>query len=278
MKTFKFNRLASVLAHQIPMLVLCVLALYPTYFMLASSLKTEEEYANNNLGMPATPTLENYRRILTTEDFLTWAGNSVILTVGSVILSVAIGALAAYPFSRMTFPGKSGLFNIIVGLMVIPPIVLVVPLFVFLAKLRLINSYATTIAIYVATLLPFSIYLLTQFFEAVPNELLDAARMDGCSSLQVLSLILIPLSQPALITLAVVNALYVWNELLIALMFMQSDTLKTLMIGVTLFSSRSLNVPLLMAGLVLVTLPIVALYTTLQQFFIQGLTAGSLKE
>ena len=278
MRTFSLNRLSSALTHQIPMLVLCVLALFPTYFMVASSLKTEEEYANNNIGLPAAPTLENYRRILTTEDFLTWAGNSVILTVSSVILSVAIGALAAYPFSRMTFPGKSGLFNIIVGLMVIPPIVLVVPLFVFLAKLRLINSYATTTAIYVATLLPFSIYLLTQFFEAVPTELLDAARMDGCSSLQVLSLILIPLSQPALITLAVVNALYVWNELLIALMFMQSDTLKTLMIGVTLFSSRNLNVPLLMAGLVLVTLPIVALYTTLQQFFIQGLTAGSLKE
>jgi ABC-type glycerol-3-phosphate transport system permease component len=266
------------LARQIPLLLLCALALYPTYFMVASSLKSDGEYASNALGPPLAPTLANYRQILSDEAFPVWMKNSLLLTGASVVCSLIVGSLAAYPLSRMEFPGKAGLFNGIVALMVVPPILIVIPLFVFLARLQLVNTYPAAIAIYVATLLPFSIYLLSRFFEAIPGELLDAARIDGCSSLQALWQVIVPLSRPALITLGVVNALYVWNELLIALVFLQSDKLKTLMIGVTLFSSRSLNEPLVMAGLVLVVLPIVALYVAGQQFFIQGLTAGSLRE
>jgi ABC-type glycerol-3-phosphate transport system permease component len=266
------------LARQAAMLALCGLALYPTYFMLASALKTQEAYRADPLGLPAMPTFDNFSLILSDEAFPVWLSNSALLTAASVALALIVSALAAYPLSRMEFPGKTGLLNAIVSLMIVPPILLVIPLFVFLSRLQLVNTYPAAIAIYVATLLPFSIFLLTRFFAAIPDELLDAARIDGCSSLQALGLVIVPLSGPALITLGVVNALYVWNELLIALVFLQSDSLKTLMIGVTLFSSRNLDVPLVMAGLVLVALPIVGLYVAGQQFFIQGLTAGSLRE
>jgi ABC-type glycerol-3-phosphate transport system permease component len=278
MKVLRTNSFWSTLFRQIPLLVLCLLALYPTYFMLISSTKTGEEYVTNNLGLPAEFTLENYVRILTDENFPTWLQNSTILTVTSVFLSLVVSSLAAFPFSRMRFFGRTALLNGIVALMIIPPIVLIIPLFVATARLQLLNTYPAAITIYVATLLPFSIYLLTQFFAAIPSELLEAARIDGGSSLHVLVYILVPLSRPALITLGVVNALYVWNELLIALVFLQADRLKTLMIGVTLFSARNLNIPLVMAGLVLVVLPIVALYLAGQQFFIHGLMTGSLKE
>lgn len=268
----------GMVARQLPLIVLCLLALFPTYFMLVSSFKAPGEYSAAPLGLPASPTVANYARILADPDFPVWLRNSVVLTATSVLLSLAVASLAAYPLSRMDFPGKAILFNLILSLMIVPPILLVVPLFVFLSGLRLVNTFSAAIAIYVATLLPFSIFLLTRFFEALPGELLDAARIDGCNSLQALLRVMLPLSGPALITLGIVNALYVWNELLIALMFLQSDRLKTLMIGVTLFSSRSLDVPLVMAGLVLAVLPIVALYAAGQQFFIQGLTAGSLRE
>jgi ABC-type glycerol-3-phosphate transport system permease component len=278
MKATRTNSPWAKLSHQIPLLVMCLLALYPTYFMLVSSFKTDEDYRTNSLGLPSQITLENYVRILTDENFPTWLQNSTILTVTSVLLSLVVSSLAAFPFSRMRFFGRTVLLNSIVALMIIPPIVLIIPLFVATARLQLLNTYPAAIMIYVATLLPFSIYLLTQFFAAIPSELLEAARIDGASSLHVLGHILVPLSRPALITLGVVNALYVWNELLIALVFLQSDRLKTLMIGVTLFSARNLNIPLVMAGLVLVVLPIVALYLAGQQFFIRGLMTGSIKE
>jgi raffinose/stachyose/melibiose transport system permease protein len=278
MKVGNLHRLIASGVRQLPLLLLCLLALYPTYFMLNSSLKTNDEYRANSFGLPELPTIDNYRQILADENFSTWLKNSSILTAASVLLSLVVSSLAAYPFSQMRFVGKTVLFYGIVALMVVPPIILIIPLFVAIARLQLLNTYPTAIIIYVATLLPFSIYLLTQFFKAIPADLLEAARIDGASSLNILVYLLVPLSRPALITLGVVNALYVWNELLIALVFLQADQLKTLMIGVTLFSARSLNVPLVMAGLVLVMLPIVALYIAGQQFFIHGLTAGSIKE
>jgi ABC-type glycerol-3-phosphate transport system permease component len=262
----------------LPLLVVSALALFPTYFMLASSFKSRIEFRVNALGLPVNPTLSNYTEIIQNENFLIWIRNSVILTLSSVILSVIISALAAYAFSRMRFPGKHLIFNVVVSLMVVPPIVVLIPLFVLMARIGLINTYFSAIIIYVGTLLPFSIYLLTRFFDSVPQELMDSAYIDGASELQTLISILLPLTKPALITLGVVNALYVWNELLIALVFLQQDQLKTLMIGVTLFSTtQNLNIPLVMTGCVLAALPIVTLYVIGQQYFIQGLTEGALR-
>lgn len=276
---FRIHRLVAGLARHIPMMVLCVVALFPTYFMVTTSLKDNSEYLFNKVGLPHSPTLANFAEIFAKESFLVWVRNSIILTVGSVLVSMAVAALASYAFSRMEFRGKEILFNSTVSLMIVPTILMIVPLFVLMARVRLINTYPGTISIYVGTLLPFSIYLLTRFFETIPQELIDAASIDGCSGLQVLTRIVIPLSRPAFITLGVVNTFYVWNELLVALVFMQRDHLKTLMVGVTLFSTyRNMNVPLVMAGLVLSVLPVVTLYLVGQQYFIRGLTAGSLRD
>jgi len=276
--TIEPTRILSALAKQGPMVLVAIGALLPTYFMLTTALKTSSEYLVNKMGLPQAPTLANFVEIITGENFFIWVRNSIVLTGGSVVVSILVSALASYAFSRMEFRGKETFFNLLTSLMIVPPILILIPLFVFMARLRLINTFPGTILIYVGTLLPFSTYLLTRFFDAVPQELIDAAVIDGCSSLQVLSKIIAPLSQPALITLGVVNTFYVWNELLIALVFMQHDNLKTLMIGVTLFRYHFMNVPLIMAGLVLSALPVVALYIAGQQYFIRGLTEGSLRE
>jgi ABC-type glycerol-3-phosphate transport system permease component len=162
--------------------------------------------------------------------------------------------------------------------MVIPPVVMVVPLFVSMVRVQLVNTYTGTILIYTGLLLPFSIYLMTNFFQTIPHEIIEAARIDGCSTFGVFWKIMLPLAAPAVVTLVVVNALWVWNELLIALVFMQKDELKTLMVGISAMRSRNyVNIPATMAGLTIATIPIVVVYMLGQRYFIRGMTAGAVK-
>jgi ABC-type glycerol-3-phosphate transport system permease component len=255
-----------------------ILSLFPVYFMTVSAFKTKSEYIANKWGLPASFTMANFDTALAGEKFFLRFSNSIILTVGAVSISLVIACLAAFAFARMEFRGKRTLFNIILSLMVVPPVVMIIPLFVSMASWHLVNTYQGTILIYTGLLLPFSIYLMTNFFRSIPKEIIEAARMDGCSNLGVFWRIMLPLSAPALITLIVVNALWVWNELLIALVFMQKDELKTLMVGISALRSRNyVDIPATMAGLLIATIPIVILYMFGQRFFIRGLTSGAVK-
>jgi ABC-type glycerol-3-phosphate transport system permease component len=255
-----------------------LLSLFPVYFMAVSAFKTKAEYMANKWGLPATLSTANFDTALAGEKFFLRFANSTILTVGAIGASLIIACLAAYAFARMEFPGKRTLFNIILSLMVVPPVVMIIPLFVSMVRWHLINTYQGTILIYTGLLLPFSIYLMTNFFRAIPREIIEAARMDGCSNLGVFWRIMLPLSAPAVVTLLVVNALWAWNELLIALVFMQKDELKTLMVGISSMRSRNyVDIPATMAGLLIATIPIVVVYIFGQRFFIRGLTSGAVK-
>jgi len=255
-----------------------LLSLFPVYFMIVSAFKTRFEYIEDKWGLPQSLYWANFNTALAGEKFFIRFANSSILTVGSVFVSLIIACLAAYAFARMEFFGKRTLFNIILSLMVVPPVVMIVPLFVAMVRWKLVNTYQGTILIYTGLLLPFSIYLMTNFFRTIPREIIEAARIDGCSSLRVFWNIMMPLSAPALITLIVVNALWVWNELLIALVFMQKDELKTLMVGIAALRSRNyVDIPATMAGLLIATIPIVIVYMFGQRYFIRGLTGGAVK-
>lgn len=255
-----------------------LLSLFPVYFMAVSAFKSRSEYITDKWGLPDVLVWSNFDKALAGEKFFNRFANSAILTAGAVAVSLLIACLAAYAFARMNFPGKKTLFNIILSLMVVPPVVMVVPLFVSWVRWGMINTHHGTILIYTGLLLPFSIYLMTNFFKAIPREIIEAARIDGCSSFGILRRIMMPLSAPALITLIVVNALWVWNELLIALVFMQKDDLKTLMVGISSMPSRNyVDIPLIMAGLLIATIPIVIVYMFGQRYFIRGLTGGAVK-
>ena len=170
------------------------------------------------------------------------------------------------------------MLGLLVALMVVPPVVLLVPLFVFGVRIGQISTFRLVILIYVGLMLPFSVYMLTNFFRTIPASMIEAAVIDGASSWRVFRRIVLPLSAAPLVTLGVVNLLWVWNELLIALVFLQDDSKKTLMVGITGFQSRySLDVPAIMAGLTLATLPIVTVYIFGQRFFVRGLVSGALK-
>ena len=260
------------------LLVSAFLALVPTLYMIMTALKSEEEYAIDKLGLPDAPVFENFRAVMIDSPFLGWMANSALLVVGAVLLSTAVSCLAAYAIACMEFKGREALLALSTSLMAVPPVVMIVPLFVLYTQLGLISTYQGTIIIYAGLITPFSVYLLTTFFRTVPKELFESARMDGAGPFRILVRIVLPLSLPAIVTLVVVNSLYVWNDLLIAIIFLQDDAKRTLMAGISVFQGRYNNqVPLTMAGMVIASAPMLILYIVFQKHFIRGLMAGAIK-
>jgi ABC-type glycerol-3-phosphate transport system permease component len=252
-----------------------VMTLYPLYFIVITAFKTRKEYLSNQLWPPANPTLDNLREAFRGGQLLTWVANSLLLTTVSVLLAAIVAALAAYPIARSRFPGRTAFLGLNVVLMVVPPVVLIVPLFLFFVDRGMVNSRLAVVIIYVGLLIPFSVYMLVNFFATIPRSLEEAARIDGAGSLRILWSVIAPLSAPAIVTVVVVNAVWVWNELLVALVFLQDDNARTLTAGLTFFQGRFLtNEPLVMTGALIATVPMLLLYIAGQRFFIRGLTAG----
>lgn len=259
------------------LLVVTALALFPVYVMVTAAFKTQQDFLAHPWSPFVRPTLDGFGAALD-DQFPSWFANTALLSAGAVVCTLVLAALAGWGFARWSFRGRDTVLGVLVSLMVVPPVVLLVPLFVFGVELGMISTFRLVILIYVGLMLPFSVYMLANFFRTIPASMIEAAVMDGASSWRVFRLIVLPLSAAPLATLAVVNLLWVWNELLIALVFLQDDSKKTLMVGITGFQSRySLDVPVIMAGLTLATLPIVAVYVFGQRFFVRGLVSGAVK-
>jgi ABC-type glycerol-3-phosphate transport system permease component len=260
------------------MLIFTALAAFPIYFMLVNAFKSNAEYVTNAFGPPHDWTTETMRHALSSGSLYRWLANSALITAASVGISTTLAAFAAYPIALMQWRAGRYLLAVLISLMAVPPIVLVIPLFQEAVSLQVLNTYGAVIVIYTGLLLPFSTFLLATFFRGLPFTLFEAARIDGAGTLRILLAIVIPLSRAALMTVVIVQALWVWNEVLIALVFLQQDNLRTLMVGLTVFQSRyHLDVPLVMAGMLWATIPMVALFLAGQRFFVRGLTAGGVK-
>jgi len=271
------RRLAATVSKHGLLILASLIALFPVYVMITAAFKTQSSFLAHPWAPIADPTLAGFRTALN-DQFPRWLGNTVFLSFGAVAVTLLVAALAAWGFARWSFRGRDAVLGILVALMVVPPVVLLVPLFVFGVRIGQISTFRLVILIYVGLMLPFSVYMLTNFFRTIPASLIEAAVIDGASSWRVFRRIVLPLSAAPLVTLGVVNLLWVWNELLIALVFLQDDSKKTLMVGITGFQSRySLDVPAIMAGLTLATLPIVTVYIFGQRFFVRGLVSGALK-
>lgn len=260
------------------LMVAALSVLLPAYFMLVTAFKSQTGYSLNKFDFPTPLIIGNFTAALRGGRFFLWFANSVILSTGSVIVSIAVSTLAAFAFAKMQFTGRNFMLALNTALMVIPPVVMLIPLFLFLASIRLIGTYSGVILVYAGLVTPFSIYLLTNFFRTIPHEIVESALIDGASALDVLLRIILPLSGPALVTLIVVNSLWVWNDLLIALVLLPQDNLRSLMVGITVFGSRYNNdVPVAMAGMFLASIPMMVLYLFGQKYFIRGLVAGAVK-
>lgn len=276
-RKFNFSSIGTIFKYII-LIISSIVALYPLFWLISISFKDKAQYLENKFYFSWPIEFSSIVEAVKGGRFILWFMNSTIMTVGSVILCTAVAVIAAFAFAKMDFKGKHIIMNILISIMVIPVVVLIVPLFVLYTQTGLMSTYQGLIIMYTAICLPFSIYLLTNFFKTIPDEIIEASIIDGCSTFKILIKVVIPLSGPPITTLIVVNALWVWNELLLALVFLPKDDFRTLMVGITVFKSRyNLDVTVTMAGLLLTTIPMILLYIIFQRFFIRGLTAGAIK-
>jgi ABC-type glycerol-3-phosphate transport system permease component len=260
---------------QIPLLLMAVAVLFPLYFMVANSFKSDPAFARDALTIPLRPTFAKYIAAFRSADLGRYFMNSLVISVISVAVATTIAALAAFAFAKMSFRGREGIFRVMLPAMAIPSIVLLVPQFKLMSHLDLINTRWSVIILYIGIMLPMSIYLFRNFFRAFPDQLLEAAAIDGVGPLRTFIRIVLPASRPVIFTAVIINFVFAWNELLLALVFLQNEQQRTLMVGLTLFNGLySLDVPELMAGLTLATVPVVVVYLIGQRYLMRGLLGG----
>lgn len=252
--------------------------LFPLWWAFSSSLKTQETIFKDLSFFPKNPHWENYVLAWTKADFSLYFLNSLFYTVTVVIGVTLIASMAAYAFSRLQFPGKNILFLILISTMMIPIPGSFIALYVLLNKLHLVNTRLGYILPQINGGLALGIFLLKTFFDDLPKELEDSARIDGCGRFRVYWHIALPLARPALAVLAIFNILAVWNEYLLAMLVLSSKKLMPLQRGLMVFQGAHFTqYSLLMAGIVITVLPVLAVYLMLQKHIIKGITAGAVK-
>jgi ABC-type glycerol-3-phosphate transport system permease component len=253
-------------------------AIAPILFMAISAFRTPQEWAVAKLGLPSTWSLDAFERAWTGGNIGTTFVNSVIVTTATVVLSLVLATMAGYAFSKISWRGREWTYFLVLSWMAIPALLLMVPIYVQMVDLHLVNTYWSVVFLYTALNLPFNTFLMTAFFRAIPDELIEAAWLDGASVHQVFRKILVPLSTPALATLVIFNALYVWNEFVFALLLLQKDSVKTLTVGVIQMQGRFFaDFPALLAGLLIATLPVIGVYLLFQRYLVRAIAAGALK-
>jgi len=260
------------------MTLLGLSSVFPLLFMLQAAFRSQVDWANAKIGLPTVFSLDTFARAWVQASIGTYFINSVIVTTGAVVLSVALAATAGFAFSTLRWRARTFVYFAILAWMAIPPLLLMVPIYVEMVDLGLVDTYWSVIFLYSALNLPFNVYLMTAFFRSVPAELLEAARIDGASVHTLFSRIMLPLSVPALATLVIFNALYVWNEFVFALLLLHSDSVRTLTVGVNQLVGRFFfDYPALLAGMLITTLPMVAVYLIFQSYLVRAISAGALK-
>jgi ABC-type glycerol-3-phosphate transport system permease component len=250
----------------------------PAVYMLSMSLMDNPQlFAGRIVAWPLR--LENYPRAWVASDIGRLYGNSVAVSTISMLLTVALSALAGYGLGRVRFAGRGLVYALVLVGLTIPLQIALIPLFINLRSLGLLNTRLALIGPYTGFGLAFGTYIMKGFFEGLPRELEEAARLDGASEFGIFSRVMLPLTRPALATIAIFLFLQNWNEFLFALTFITESGMRTLPTGIyALLSSEFYgNYPILAASLVLFSIPVLVLYFLFQRQFIEGLTAGALK-
>jgi raffinose/stachyose/melibiose transport system permease protein len=251
-----------------------VVALAPLVLMVVSSLRTERDLAARPLGLPLRPAFENYANAWSDGSFSGYFGNSVLVTVGSVLLGTGVSVPAAYALARYRFAGRGLLSAYFLAGLMLPIRLGIIPVFYLLNSLGLIDSRIGLICVYAASGVPFSIFVLTAFFRQLPVELEEAARIDGAGELRIFGQIMVPLVRPALTTVALFQFIPLWNDFFFPLVLV-SDDKYTLPVGLTRFVAEfEVAHAQLYAGLVITTIPLVVLFLVATRQIVAGLTAG----
>jgi multiple sugar transport system permease protein/raffinose/stachyose/melibiose transport system permease protein/trehalose/maltose transport system permease protein len=260
-------------------IVLVAICLFPFVWMALSSIKTLAElYTVPPHWWPDAPTLRNYTHVIFASNIPRYFINSLVITLGATGLALLLAIFAAYGFASFEFPGKPLWQAFILIGQLLPTAAIIVPLFITLRVLGLVNTYWGLILIYMIITLPLSVWMLTSYFRAIPRELEEAAIIDGASRLGVLFRVTLPLSLPGIVAVVIYAFVTTWNEFVFALCFATDVRVKTLPIGLAEFSTEfNTDWGAVMAASVVMTIPIVLLFLVFQKLFVSGLMAGATK-
>jgi raffinose/stachyose/melibiose transport system permease protein len=250
-------------------------ALVPLYWIVVTSLRDQAGFfAANPLAIPSDPTFDNYRLVLES-GFFTYLFNSVVVTAAAVLLILGVCIIAAYAIVRGTGRTVRISFRFFLLGLAIPLQATIIPVYYIITRLRLYDTLAAIVLPSVAFAIPLTVIILVNFLRDVPDELFDSMRLDGAGDWRILWSLVLPLTRPAVITVAVYNALHVWNGFLFPFILTQSPETRVLPLSLVSFQGEfTINVPAVLAAVVLSTLPLLALYIVGRRYLVSGLTAG----
>ena len=261
-------------------LVLFTLAtLYPALNIIGISLRTDDAFQTRSLALwTAESSFRSYFTLFLETDFLTWMKNSFLVSFVVTLTGVVLASTSGYALSRFNFMGRRAVLSSLLMTQMFPATMLLLPFFILLAKLKLINSYLGLIIIYSSTALPFCIWQMKGYYDTIPAALEEAARMDGCSRFSAFIKVILPVSAPALVITALFSFMASWSEYVVAAIVLQNPELYTLPLGLKSFqASLSTQWGLYAAGAVVVSIPVMILFISLSRFLVSGLTVGSVK-
>ncbi len=261
-------------------IVLCFVTLIPILYALSVSFNAQNSLLSSDFSfLPEQFTLDNYREVLFGEDILVWFGNTAILAVSTVTISLAVAIPAAYCFSRRRFPGRMAVIRALVLLNSFPAVLSMFAVYRLLRPLGLINSRAGLILVYTGTMAVFSLWNMKGYFDTIPVELEEAARIDGASTFRLVRLIVLPLAKPSIIVTALMVLIYVWNEYIYATTFMTGEDKYTLAAGLYSLQATEMSGswPVFAAASITVSLPVLIIFFLCQRHMVSGLTAGGVK-
>ncbi|MBE5973413.1 MAG: sugar ABC transporter permease [Paenibacillaceae bacterium] len=259
--------------------LLCFITLIPILYAFLLSVSSDSSAFGNGFLFPQSPTLKNYKAILVEEPFLIWLKNSVVLSLGTMILAMGTSVTASYAFSRFRFRGRNEMLKLLLILNAFPQILSMFAIFRLFKNMNLLNNYIGLILIYAGSMCIFSIWNMKGYFDTIPIEIEESARIDGGSSGQIIWKIILPLARPSIIVTAVMVLIFVWNEYLFATTFIMKEENYNLAGGLYQLQANdySRSWSLFSAAAILVSVPILILFFSIQKYMVSGLTTGGVK-
>jgi len=272
------NIISRVLLY-LTLIILAVLFLIPIYGSIITSFKSIEEILTSGFwSFPKHFGLENYIEAWNLRNFGRYTLNSIIITVPSVILSVLIASLAAYPLSRMKFKGQNIIYFLFVAGLFLPPQVNLLPLYRFINVLGIFDTYWALIIVHVAFGQPICVFILRNFFMNIPYEIQDAAKIDGCNNFWIYSRIIMPLAKPVIAVLFIFQFTWIWNDFLWGIILTQSENIRPITVGLyNLQGMYTIEWNIQTAGANLTAIPTILIFLLFQRYFIKGITLGAVK-
>lgn len=262
------------------LLLFVLIAIYPAINVFSISLRPGNRLRSTDLAIiPADWSFQSYLQLFTEQPFLTWLGNSLLVSLAVTVLGVGLAAAGGYALSRFRFVGRRASMLAILTTQMFPATMLLLPLYVMIAYLQLVNTFLGLLIFYTATALPFCLWQMKGFYDTIPISLEEAARMDGCSRWQTFVRVSLPLATPGLVITALFSFMTAWSEYLVAAQILQEQHLFTLPLGLKSFqASMSSQWGLYASASILVSIPVIVVFMLLSRYLVSGLTLGSVKE